>query len=53
MKQRVLFLCTHNSCRSQMAAALVNHDLGDRFEAFSISTEATLVNPFAALALTE
>ncbi|HZV81221.1 MAG TPA: arsenate reductase ArsC [Geobacteraceae bacterium] len=53
MKQRILFLCTHNSCRSHMAEALVNHDLGDRFEAFSAGTEATWVNPIAALVLTE
>jgi arsenate reductase len=48
MKKRVLFLCTHNSCRSQMAEGLVNHFLGDRFQAFSAGTEATQVNPLAA-----
>lgn len=53
MKQRVLFLCTHNSCRSQMAEGLVNHFLGDRFEAFSAGTESTRVNPLAILVLTE
>jgi len=48
MKKRILFLCTHNSCRSQMAEGLVNHFLGDRFLAFSAGTEATQVNPLAA-----
>ena len=53
MKTRALVLCTHNSCRSQMAEALVNHDLGDRFQAFSAGTEATRVNPLAAQVLQE
>jgi len=53
MKKRVLFLCTHNSCRSQMAEGLVNHYLGDRFEAFSAGTEATRVNPLAIRVLAE
>jgi arsenate reductase len=53
MKQRILFLCTHNSCRSQMAEGLANHDLGDRFQAFSAGTEATWVNPLAIKALAE
>jgi len=53
MKQRILFLCTHNSCRSQMAEGLINHDLGDRFRAYSAGTEATRVNPLAARVLAE
>jgi arsenate reductase len=53
MKQRILFLCTHNSCRSQMAEALANHFLGDRFQACSAGTEATRVNPLATKVLTE
>lgn len=53
MKKRILFLCTHNSCRSQMAEGLVNHYFGDRFAAFSAGTEATGVNPLAAQVLAE
>jgi arsenate reductase len=53
MKRRVLFLCTHNSCRSQMAEGLANHFLGDRLVAFSAGTEATQVNPLATTVLTE
>jgi arsenate reductase len=47
MKRRVLFLCTANSCRSQMAEGLINHFLGDKIAAFSAGTEATYVNPTA------
>ncbi len=53
MKKRILFLCTHNSCRSQMAEGLVNHFLGDRFTAFSAGTEATRVNPKAIQVMAE
>ena len=53
MKQRVLFLCTHNSCRSQMAEGLINHYLGQRFLAFSAGTEATRVNPLAIQVMSE
>lgn len=53
VKKKVLFLCTHNSCRSQMAEGLVNHYLGDCFQAFSAGTEATRVNPLAIRVLTE
>ena len=47
MKKRVLFLCTANSSRSQMAEGFINHFLGDKMTAFSAGTEATQVNPNA------
>ena len=47
-KQRVLFLCTGNSCRSQMAEGLVNHFMGDRWVAYSAGTApAGYVHPLA------
>jgi arsenate reductase len=53
MKKRILFVCTSNSARSQMAEALVNHDLGDRFEAFSAGTEPKSPHPLAIRVLAE
>ena len=50
---RVLFLCTHNSARSQMAEGLLRHHGGERFEAFSAGTEATRVRPEAVRAMAE
>ncbi len=47
MKQRILFICTHNSARSQMAEGLLRHLDGDRFEVYSAGTEATQVRPLA------
>ena len=52
-KKRVLFLCTHNSARSQMAEGLLGHLAGDRFEPFSAGTEATHVRPEAIEAMRE
>ena len=53
MKQRILFLCTHNSARSQMAEGLLRYLGGDRFEVFSAGTEATHVRPLAIKAMAE
>src|SRR5689334_10736237 len=53
MKQRILFLCTHNSARSQMAEGLLRALAGDRFEALSAGTEATYVRPLAIQAMAE
>jgi arsenate reductase (thioredoxin) len=50
---RVLFVCTHNSARSQLAEALLDHAGGGAFEAHSAGTEATRVNPFAIEVLRE
>jgi arsenate reductase len=52
-KQRVLFLCTHNSARSQMAEGLLRARAGDRFEVASAGTEATRVHPLAIEAMRE
>jgi arsenate reductase (thioredoxin) len=52
-KMRVLFLCTHNSARSQMAEGLLRHLAGDSFEAHSAGTEATHVRPLAIRAMEE
>ncbi len=52
-KKRILFLCTHNSARSQMAEGLLRHLAGDRFEAMSAGTEATHVRPLAVRAMGE
>ena len=52
-RARVLFLCTHNSARSQMAEGLLRHLAGDRFEVMSAGTEATHVRPLAIRAMGE
>ena len=52
-KARILFLCTHNSARSQMAEGLLRHLAGDRVEAHSAGTEATHVRPLAIRAMDE
>ncbi len=53
MKKSVLFLCTANSCRSQMAEGIINHFLGDKIEAFSAGVAPTFVHPRAISSLAE
>src|ERR687893_3323044 len=52
-KTKVLFLCTHNSARSQMAEGLLRHLAGERFEVMSAGTVATQVRPLAVRAMEE
>ena len=49
----MLFLCTHNSARSQMAEGLLRHLAGHRFEVYSAGTEATFVRPHAIEVMNE
>lgn len=52
--KKVLILCTGNSCRSQMAEALINEKLGDQWQAFSAGTEPSgYVHPMAIKVLDE
>src|SRR4051812_7050897 len=53
MKKKVLFICVHNSARSQMAAALFNKRCGDFFEAESAGLEPGKLNPLAVEVLSE
>jgi len=52
-KKKVVFLCTHNSARSQMAEGILRNLYGDRFEVFSAGTEPSMVNPYAIEAMQE
>ena len=46
-KTSVLFVCTHNSARSQMAEGLLRDRYGDRYDVYSAGTERTHVRPLA------
>ena len=52
-KQKILFICTHNSVRSQMAEGMINSFYKDRFEAYSAGTEPTEVSPYAVEVMSE
>ncbi len=53
MKQKVLFICVHNSARSQIAEAFLNDICGDHFEAHSAGLEPGTLNPLAVEAMRE
>jgi len=52
-KQKVLFVCIHNSARSQMAEAWLNHICGDSFEAQSAGLEPGKLNPLVVEVMKE
>lgn len=53
MKKTILFVCTHNSARSQLAEGLVNHYFSNQWSAKSAGTQVTFINPFAIQAMKE
>ena len=53
MKQRVLILCTGNSCRSQMAEGFLRHYGNDKFDVFSAGTQPSKVNETAIKVMKE
>ena len=52
-QQKALFVCTGNSCRSQMAEGLLSHYGKDKFDGFSAGLEPSYVHPLAIKAMAE
>ncbi len=53
MKKKVLFLCTGNSCRSQMAEGWLRHLAGEQFDVVSAGTHPVGLNPYAVTVMAE
>lgn len=53
MKKKILFLCTGNSCRSQMAEGLLRHYGNDRYDVVSAGTKPSFVHPVAVQIMKE
>jgi arsenate reductase len=53
MKKKVLFICTENSCRSQMAEGILRYFKGDEYEVFSAGTNPSVVDPRAIKVMAE
>ena len=53
MKKKVLFICTHNSTRSQIAEGLLRAMYGNRYEVYSAGTQPSRVNPYAIKVMAE
>jgi arsenate reductase len=51
--KRVIFICTRNSARSQMAEGLLRHLAGNRFQPYSAGTAPTRLHPLAVAAMQE
>jgi phosphate transport system protein len=52
-KPKILFLCTHNSVRSQMAEAFLRKNAGDRYEVHSAGLEPGVINPYTRCVMAE
>lgn len=53
MRKKVLFICTHNAARSQMAEGLLRTLYGDHYESYSAGTQPSKVNPYAVKVMSE